>query len=282
MSHTHLTLEERVAIELFVHMGRTCREIATQIGRNHTTILRELHRNSSKSGYRAQTVDRRARKRRKIPRHYRCLNRPELITYVDEKLRRDWSPEQISGRMRLEYPKDTNMRISTETIYRWIYVAAQFGGTSFRHLRRGHRRRRRQIRYGRGRCRFPGRIDIAHPPQIVADRARFGDWEADLVCASQGKAALLTCNERKSRFLLLGKVEDKTAASFNDALIPRLRALPAELRQSLTLDNGSEMARFTGLEASTGISTYFCRPYSPWQRGPTRTAMACCDSIFQE
>ena len=280
MSHTHLTLEERIVIELFVHMGMTCREIATCLGRSHTTISRELRRNSSKSGYRAQTANRRAQTRRKIPRHYRCLNQPQLIAYVDEKLHNDWSPEQIAGRIRLDYPQDHTMRISTETIYRWIYAAAQVGDTSYRHLRRAHRRRRRQTRYGRGRRIFPGRIDIAQRPQAVADRSRFGDWEADLVCASKGKAALVTCNERKSRFLVLGKVENKTAAAFNEALVPRLCEIPPGLRKTLTLDNGSEMAHFKELESATDMFTYFCRPHSPWQRGSNENSNGLLRQYF--
>ena len=134
------------------------------------------------------------------------MRRPELITWVDEKLRANWSPEQIAGHIRLEYPEDQKMRISTETIYRWVYAAAQLGDTSYRHLRRAHKRRRRQARYGQGRRLFPGRIDISQRPRIVELKTRFGDWEADLVCASKGKAALLTCTERKSHFLLLARV----------------------------------------------------------------------------
>ena len=267
MPYTHLTLEERIVIELFVHMGMSCREIAAYLGRSHTTVSRELRRNRSKSGYRSQTAERRARKRRNMPRHYRSMSRPELLAYVDEKLRSDWSPEQIAGRIRLDYPQDQTMRISVETIYRWIYAAAQVGDTSYRHLRRAHKRRRRQTRYGRGRRIFPGRIDIDQRPQVVADRSRYGDWEADLVCASRGKAALVSCNERKSRFLVLSKVESKTAAAFNEALVPRLCEIPPALRKTLTLDNGSEMARFKELESATGMSTFFCRPHSPWQRG---------------
>ncbi len=166
-----------------------------------------------------------------------------------------------------DHPEDTTMRISTETIYRWIYAAALVGDTSYRYLRHARRRCRAQTRYHQGRRVIPGRIDIAQRPEIVARRSRFGDWEADLICASKGKAALVSCNERKSRFLLLGKVENKTAASFNKALVSSLRALPPELRQTLTLDNGAEMARFKELESSTGIRTYFCKPHSQWQRG---------------
>lgn len=282
MSHSHLTLEERVSIEIFVSMGMSCREMARRLGRSHSTVSRELRRNagSAKKGYRAQSAERRAHKRRKRPRHYRCMRRPELITWVDEKLRANWSPEQIAGRIRLEYPEDQSMRISTETIYRWVYAAAQFGDTSYRHLRRAHKRRRRQARYGQGRRLFPGRIDISQRPGIVAGRTRFGDWEADLVCASKGKAALLTCNERKSRFLLLARVADKTAASFNAGLISCLRAVPSKLRQTLTLDNGSEMAGFRALEAATGLRTYFCKPHAPWQRGTNENSNGLLRQYF--
>ncbi len=237
MPHSHLTLEERIVIELFVPMGMSCRKIARQLDRHHTTISRELRRNSSKSGYRAQTADRRTQKRRRMPRHYCCLSRPELVSYVDEKLRNDWSPEQIAGRIRLDYPQDHSMRISAETIYRWIYTAAQIGDTSCLHLRCARRRRRRQTRYGQSRPVFPGRVDISQRPQVVADRFRFGDWEGDLVCASRGKAALVSCNERKSRFLVLAKVESKTAAASGAALVPRLCDIPPGLRKTLMLDS---------------------------------------------
>ncbi|MDO5673716.1 MAG: IS30 family transposase, partial [bacterium] len=173
----------------------------------------------------------------------------------------------IAGRIRLDYPQDQTMRIRVETVYRRLYAAAQFGDTSYLHLRRARKRRRRQTRYGQGRRVFPGRIDSDARPQVVAAGSRFGDWETDLICASKGKAALVSCNERTSRFLLLGKVEDKKAASFNASLIPRLCEIPAALRKTLTLDNGSEMVGFKELESATEMSTYFCKPYSPWQRG---------------
>ncbi len=127
---------------------------------------------------------------------------------------------------------------------------------------------------------FLGRVDISRRPQVVADRFRFGDWEGDLVCASRGKAALVSCNERKSRFLVLAKVESKTAAAFNEALVPRLCEIPPGLWKTLTLDNGSEMARFKELERATGMSTYFCRPHSPWQRGANENANGLLRQYF--
>ena len=278
MSHQHLTVEERVAIGLFLSLGMTRREMAACLGRSHSTIVRELQRNSSASGYRVAMAQKRAEARRSQPRHYRCQSRPALVAYVDKKLRKDWSPEQIAGRIRLDHPLDGQMRVSPETIYRWAYTASKYGGTHHRHLRRGRHRRRPQRCYGKAKRFLPERRGIAQRPEVVASRSRFGDWEGDLVSGSSGKAALVSCIERKSRYLLAAKVEDKTAASFNTELIARLSAIPARLRQTLTLDNGSEMSRFKELEAATGMSTYFCDPHSPWQRGTNEN----CNSLLRQ
>jgi IS30 family transposase len=280
MSQEHLTREERIAIDLFLRLGLSCREIALCIDRSHTTISRELLRNASAKGYRHQTAQQRAELRRKQPRHYRCQEREKLVAYVDSKLRSDWAPEQIAGRIRLDFPHDSMMRISTETIYRWVYTAASHDGTSHRHLRRVRSRRRPQARYGQGKRIMSGRVDISERPEVVARRSRIGDWEGDLVSGSFGRAALVSCVERKSRYLLLAKVEDKTAASFNAALAGQLQAVPSALRKTLTLDNGSEMARFKELEAATGLSTYFCTPRSPWQRGTNENSNGLLRQYF--
>lgn len=278
MSYRHLTSEERFAIEHFLRQGMSFRKIALCLGRSHTTISREWQRNSSKNGYHHQTAQKRSNCRHSQPRHYRCQNRPFLVRYVDEKLRSNWAPEQIAGRMCLDYPDDLRMRISAETIYQWIYTAARTGGNYHRCLRRGRDRRRSRTAYGHGKRFAPERTGIAERPAIVADRRRFGDWEADLVSASFGKAALVSCIERKSRYLLLAKVDDKTAISFNTALAGQLLTIPAELRRTLTLDNGSEMARFKKLEAVTGMDTYFCDPRSPWQRGANEN----CNGLLRQ
>lgn len=278
MSHQHLTPEERISIDLFLHLGLSRREIALCLNRSHTTISRELRRNGSTSGYRYQTAQRRADVRRMQPRHCRCQDRPPLVAYVDKKLRHDWAPEQIAGRICLDYPDDLQMRISPETIYRWAYTTARFGGTLHRHLRRGRNRRRPRVCYGQGKRFLSGRVGIAERPEIVAKRGRFGDWEADLVSGSSGKAALVSCIERKSRYLLLTKVEDKTATSFNTALSGQFLNIPAGLRKTLTLDNGSEMARFKELETAVGLNTYFCKPRSPWQRGANEN----CNGLLRQ
>lgn len=278
MSHEHLTSEERFAIDLFLRLGMSRREIAVCLGRSHTTIVRELLRNGSANGYRAQTAQKRATSRRTQPRHYRRQRQESLVAYVDKKLRSDWAPEQIAGRIRLDHPDDQRMRVSAETIYRWTYTAALHGGTIHWHLRRSRSRRRSQTRYGKGKRFLTGRVGIAERPEIVANRSRFGDWEGDLVSGSSGKAALVSCIERKSRYLLAAKAEDKTAASFNAALAGQMLPVPPELRQTLTLDNGSEMARFKELETAIGVNTYFCEPHSPWQRGANEN----CNGLLRQ
>lgn len=276
--HTHLTAEERKFIEVFVSKNMSSRDIATALNRSHTSISRELRRNSSRSGYRSETAHKRAETRRKQPRHFRRQQHEPLVSYVDKKLRKDWSPEQISNRIRKEYSDDERMRISAEAIYAWVYTAARYEGTVHKHLRRGRNRRRRQKLYGQGKRYSPDRVSIADRPAEVAGRGRFGDWEGDMVSGSAGKAALATCLERKSRFLLAARTEDKKAVSFNAAIATEMQAIPEELRKTLTLDNGSEMTNFKELEQATGLATYFCDPHSPWQRGANEN----CNGLLRQ
>lgn len=278
MPHKHLTAEERKFIEISVSQNMSSRDIAIALNRCHTSVSRELRRNSSRSGYRGETAQKRAESRRKQPRHFRRQQHEPLVSYVDKKLRKNWSPEQIANRIRKDYSDDERMRISAEAIYAWIYTAARHGATLHKHLRRGRSRRRLQKLYGRGKRFFPERINIADRPVEVADRVRFGDWEGDMVSGSAGKAALATCVERKSRFLLVAKTDDKRAVSFNAAIAAEMMGIPEELRRTLTLDNGSEMANFKELEEATGLTTYFCDPHSPWQRGANEN----CNGLLRQ
>lgn len=278
MSHKHISAEERLFIELFLHQEMSIREIACALNRSHTSISRELRRNSTLSGYRSVTAQKRAESRRKQPRHFRRQQYAPLVAYVDRKLRRDWSPEQIVNRMHRDYPNDSRMRISIEAVYSWAYTAASHGGTIHKHLRRGRRRRRPQKLYGQGKRYFPGCVSIADRPPETASRDRFGDWEGDMISGSKGKAALATCLERKSRFVIAARTDDKRAASFNAAIIAGMRTIPGELRKTLTVDNGSEMANFKELEEATGLKTYFCDPHSPWQRGSNEN----CNGLLRQ
>jgi IS30 family transposase len=186
---------------------------------------------------------------------------------VERRLRIDWPPGAISGRLKLKYPDDPKMRISPETIYRWVALDSQQGGELYRHLRRRHKHRRRQKRYGAGRRFIPGRVGIEQRPAIVLERSRFGDWEGDLVVGSRNPAAIATHVERRSRYLKASLLENRKAETFNAAATPVYQQLPEALRLTLTVDNGKEFSRFKELECNAKLKVFFADPYAAWQRG---------------
>lgn len=169
--------------------------------------------------------------------------------------------------MKLDYPKDGRMRISHETVYRWVYLDAVGGGNLHQHLRRRHKKRRRQTRYGSGRRFIPGRVSISQRPPIVDTRERFGDWEGDTLEGKKGCGHLATHVERKSRFLVSAKLADKRAATMTQATTTSFWQFPKNLLQTLTVDNGKEFSQFKELESKTGLTVYFADPYAAWQRG---------------
>lgn len=270
MSYTHLTPQERYVISHLKVAKFPLREIARRLGRHHTTISRELKRNGpSYPGvvYWYSFIESKIEEQRHKARCYRRQSHAPLLQYVEDKLREDWPPEVIAVRIRADFPHDEKMRVSHETIYRWVALDAREGGTLYRHLRRRHKYRRRQKRYGSGRRFIPGRVGIEERPIEVAERSRFGDWEGDLVVGRKGRGAIATHVERKSRLLLVALLPVRKADTFNNAAIPIFRGLPGHLCQTLTLDNGKEFSQFKDLEAQTGLSVYFADPYAAWQRG---------------
>jgi IS30 family transposase len=271
MSYSHLTEKERYVISHLRIAKFSLREIARRLGRHHTSISREIKRN--RPGYMLDSVywyscaQPIADRRRHMARSYRRQNHPPLVGYVDNKLQLDWPPEAIAARLKIDYPGDRLMRISAETIYRWVYLDARQGGDLRSHLRRRHPKRRQQKRYGSGRRFIPGRVSIDQRPAIVATRERLGDWEGDTVEGAKGTGALATHVERKSRYLVAVKLADKKAATMNAQSIEAFLKLPEHIRLTLTVDNGREFSRFKELEAETGLSVYFADPYAAWQRG---------------
>jgi IS30 family transposase len=271
MSYTHLTEKDRYVISHLRSAKFSLREIARRLGRHHTSISREIKRNGPTYSPDAVywyhfTQPVAAQRRRQARSHHRQSNL-SLVKYVDEKLRLDWPPEAIAARLRLDYPNDESKRISHETIYRWAYLDASQGGDLHTHLRRRHKKRRRQTRYGSGRRFIPGRVSIDQRPVIVATRERFGDWEGDTVEGAKGTGCLATHVERKSRYLMAAKLADKKAATMNAQSIKCFWRIPRTMRQTLTVDNGKEFSKFKELESKTGLKVYFADPYAAWQRG---------------
>jgi len=271
MSYTHFTENERYVISHMHMAGFSLRAIGHRLGRDHTSVMREIKRNSptydDDAVYWYDATHSIAMERRYKARSYRRQNYRSLVEYVEDKLKLDWPPEVIAARVRIDHPNDERMRISHETIYRWIYHDASQGGTLHKHLRRQRPRRRRQTRYGSGRRFIPGRVSIDQRPAIVETRERFGDWEGDTLEGAKGKGALATHVERKSRYLIAAKLADKKAATMNAQSIAVFQKLPRRMRQTLTLDNGKEFSQFKELESKTGLSVYFADPYAAWQRG---------------
>ena len=270
MPYHHFSTEERYVISHLAIAGFSLREIGRRIQRHHTSISREIARNrptyADDAVYWYDAAEFFAKPRRHKPRHHRRRHE-RLLTYVMTRLKADWSPEVISGRLKTDHPDDTQMRISSEAIYRWIYLDSRNKGDLFHHLRRRHKYRRRQRRYGFGRRFIPGRVSIDERPPIVAARERFGDWEGDSVEGGKGKGGLMTHVERKSRYLIAAKLQDKKAESMALESIKGFRKIPRALRSTLTLDNGKEFSRFKEIEARTGLAVYFADPYAAWQRG---------------
>lgn len=270
MSYVQLTSEERYVIYHLKLYRLSLREIARRLGRHHTTISRELKRNGPivpSWPYWHQGAHEQAMQRRKQPRHYRRHSHAPLVKYVEQGLRSDWSPDVIAARVKKEHPRDRRMRISIETVYRWVYRDAGQGGTLFTCLCRCHKKRRRQRRYGSGRGLIPGRVSITQRPKVVETRRRFGDWEGDTVEGAKGSGYVTTHVERRSRYLLAGKLVSKAAMETAQTVASIFSQVPAAFRRTLTLDNGKEFARFRDIEKHTGISVYFADPYSAWQRG---------------
>jgi IS30 family transposase len=272
MPYNHLTEKERYVISHMVLDNFSLREIGRRLGRHHTSLSREIRRNrptyTDDAVYWYYDTHPVAIKRRHQARHKRRYNQNRLRTYVEAKIRCEWSPQVIAARLKRDYPDDNAMRISHETIYRWIYLNARQDGIFYRHLRRCHKKRRRQKRYGTGRRFIPGRISIDLRPSIVNTRERFGDWEGDTMEGGKGTGGLATHVERRCRYLLAAKLTDKSASIMTRQSIKSFqKEIPMVMRQTLTVDNGKEFSQFKELEAKTGLKVYFADPYAAWQRG---------------
>ena len=271
MPYSHLALKERYVIYHLVLYGLSYREIGRRLGRSHTTISREVKRNqptyADDAVYFHETAKKFADQRKCRPRHFQKQSIPWLVKYVNRKVQEDWSPEEISGRLSIDFPDKKEMRISHETVYQWIYRDAGNGGTLYTHLRCRHKKRRKQRRYGSGRGLIPGRVSISERPQVVDLRSRFGDWEGDSVEGSKGSGAIASHVERKSRYLVASKLADKKADTMTKKSIKAFWRVPKAMRKTLTVDNGKEFSLFKEIEQRTGLTVYFADPYSAWQRG---------------
>lgn len=264
LHHAQLTAEERDQIALWKSRDIPLREIARRLGREVSTISREISRNGhTEAGYVAIHAQRQAAERKSTAGQRHPLKDPETYAYVHDKLRAGWSPEQIAGRLRKNRGEPV---IAHETIYAFIYEAGNREKKLWEYLPRGREKRRKQTGRSVHRCRIPLRASIHARPEAINTRTEFGHWEGDTVVGKGRKDGLHTEVERMSRFLMAAKVPRIAAAETIRTQRRLFAAVPNEGRKSTTLDNGREHVKHMTLHL-LGMSTYFADPYSSWQRG---------------
>jgi Transposase and inactivated derivatives, IS30 family len=270
-SPLRLSLAEREELSRGLVAGDSLRAIAMRLRRAPSTISRDVAWSGSRSGYRAWRADRDAVERGRRPKPAKLALDARLCREVERGLRAEWSPQQIAARLIRDYPDDLAMRVSHETIYKTLFIQAR--GALRKELtsclRTGRAQRRPHMRTeqsGAGRIRNP--ILISDRPPDVEDRAVPGHWEGDLIIGKGGRSAIGVLVERASRYVvLLHLPHGRTAEDVRAALTRQVSKMPAELRRTLTWDQGKEMAEHVRFSTDTNMVVYFCDPHSPWQRG---------------
>jgi transposase, IS30 family len=275
-----ITYHERVIIETRYCTDKlSMRKIALELDRPTSAISREIAGKPRKGmgRYRAKVAERKSEaNRHKQGRNPKSLHEP-LLEYIVKKLKIGWSPEQISIRLPLEYPKDEGMRISYEAIYQYVYSLVRRGGHGAvkpgnedlrPYLPRRHKRRMAKgFRKVQKAERQAGLPSIDDRPVVVDTRSRIGDWEDDFLVSRASKVCVKSTNERMSGIVFFGRTRDGTATAGDLVLFEKLSQIPPQYRQTLTRDNGSENKDFKTVETILGLAVYFAHPYHSWERG---------------
>ena len=270
--YSQLTLADRRQLHHLVERKVPINEMARQLGRHRSTIYREIRRNTFRDrelpdydGYYSTVADdiakERRRRLRKLQRH------PQLRDLVIERLKANWSPEQIAGRLLADGL--SLVRICAETIYRFVYGKEDKDLGLYRYLPEARRKRRsrgsRKPRDGA----FPATCRISQRPEFIGDRAQFGPWEGALLVfqRDRGPANVTSLVERKSRYTVMIKNQSRHSGPIMNKIIETFSPLPSFARQSFTFDRGTEFAGFRALEDGIGARSWFCDPSAPWQKG---------------
>lgn len=262
-NYKQITKEERDRLSLYRAQGKSLRCIASLVGRNVSTISRELKRNTAPINdyYLPHKAQERADARKARAHERQRLRNPHLRRYVTRMLRRGWSPERIAGRWKLLGRKP----ISHEAIYQWIYADARnlapfLARAHRRRLRRGHSRKHRTVH-------IPSRTPLSERPAEVALRQQAGHWEGDTIIGQRSQSALQALVERKTRFVRLAKLRAKNATAVKKTIGRMLAAYKQDLRRTITYDNGPENAAHLEINQRLGMRSYFCEPMRSWEKG---------------
>jgi IS30 family transposase len=255
-------MEEREIVSQMWAAGHSRKAIAVRLGRDKSTIGRELKRNGREDGSSsAVTAQQQAARRRRERPLVRKLERPELNAAVRSRLTREWSPDQIAGRLKHDRPDDRQFPVSPQTIYTWIEqdphrdhwkTFLRRGGKAAKPPRRG---------------RIPRQVKIDGRPEEANQRQRLGDFEGDTIVSRGKRSGLVTLVDRKSRYLLAAKLKDRTARRTRKKMERLLKPLPSDRRHTATFDNGKEFSEHEALAHNLGIQVFFAHPYASWERG---------------
>lgn len=264
MNYKHININERCCIVNFLELNWSLRKIAKYLGRNVSTISREIKRNSVNGKYLAHIASENYDKRRLNCGTKSKSTNIKLINYIENALSKAWSPEQIAGRLRLDFESDNSMKVGFKTIYRWIYSKIVAKGDVTKLRRKG-----KSLKSKETRGKFNIGKSIKDRPKEVRKRSSIGHWELDTVVSSRGKskACLATFVERKSRFLIAQVMENRKSSTFNKHCFSAFSNVENQLVKTFTVDRGKEFAGYNEMEKELGIDVYFADAYASWQRG---------------
>lgn len=264
--YQQLTLEERERFAILTAKGHSLRQVAKLLGRHHSTLSRELLKNDVRNFawcYLPCLGEIRAERKRKAARPWRVLKNPQIKAYVEEKIAMGWSPEQVSGRIKIDLPGQS---VSHEAIYKYVYYQAK-DLVQFLPRKSKSRYPRYRGRVRRRKVKIPNRTHISKRPRSAVVRKVFGHWESDSVGSKASQEGLNVLVERKTRFTFITRLKRKTARLTAEALEKRLSGLSQKARRSITYDNGSENFFHELVNQSLGTKSFFCSPYHSWEKG---------------
>jgi len=276
MTYKHLSLEERYYIEISLKNEESYSTIAESLNRSQCSITREITRNTGLRGYRHKQAHKMAMERHQLKLKAVKLTDAVKLT-ISDLIKEDWSPEQICGWLK----KENKLSLHHETIYQYILEDKTSGGDLYKHLR--HQNKTYRKRYGssnkRSKNGIPDRVDIDERPDIVNNRERVGDWEADTIIGKNHRGAIVTLDERKSKLRLAMPTGTKAARSVTDAIKLLFTPIQAFIK-TVTFDNGKEFAYHKEIASTLNCETYFAKPYHSWERGQNENANGLLRQYF--
>ena len=274
MSYKHLSLEERHYIEIELTKGISQNQIAKSLKRSQSNISRELKRNVTKKEYNHTKAHKQAKTRlSNSPKKIKVTK--EVQVMIDKYIRKDWSPEQISGR----FKRDKILSIHHETIYQYIRKDKEKGGSLYTHLRHQKTRYKKRFNFKRNPSKIPNRRDIDDRPEVVNNRERVGDWEADTIIGKGQQGAIVTLDERKTKLRLAYPLLSKKSIPTCSAITLLLGAIKTFVK-TITFDNGKEFTQHEKIAEKLSCDTYFAKPYHSWERGQNENANGLLRQYF--